>query len=79
MVTVIHKDIDYYYLDIEDWIRCGITTDAVRLLADTWLNEVNLDSSATRWYCLHKICNNRNYRAFRIKTTDRNINQLNKW
>ena len=55
MVTVIHNDIDQFYLSQVDWIRDGITKDAVRLCARQW----KFDDMFNRYYNLNQVINYR--------------------
>ena len=67
MVTIIHKDIDSVYENINNWIKSGITNDAVRLCPRQWRNQDILNRYSTIWEI-------RNY-CWLGKT----IKPLNKW
>ena len=49
MVTIIHKDIDSVYENINGWIKFGITNVAVRLCARQWQKEDYFGRYSTIW------------------------------
>ena len=67
MVTVTHDNVDLSYMNVNDWIRYGITDDALLISHNRWFNE-----GYCREYHANVVKNN-------IGMSCKAIKELNRW